>query len=154
MAREILYRVIYGTGQFQRDPTKAYLASQLKIQPAILHGYCRHQVQWADYPGIIPQDGHTVRGTYVTGLTEGDIWRLDRFEGSEYTLMDVKVELLKEGGDVAGDGSAEEHEVKTKTYVYTAGNERLEKEEWDYEEFRKEKMHNWTDESFEYEGES
>jgi len=68
--------------------------------------------------------------------------------------MDVKVELLKEGENAAGDGGAEEHEVKTKTYVYTAGSERLKKEEWDYEDFRKEKMHNWTDESFEYEGES
>jgi hypothetical protein len=143
MAREILFRVIYGDGQVQRDPAKAHLASLLTIRPAILYDHCRHRVKYADYPGVVPQDGHTVRGTYVTGLTDGDIARLDVFEGFEYTRQFVQVKV-----DGLGDGE----EVQAETYMYTAGESNLEKKEWDYEEFRKEKMHRWTGTSPEFQG--
>ena len=68
MAHSVLSRVIYGTTR-----SELRLARKLKIRPAILHGYCRHQVKYVDYPGIIPEDGKSVKGTYVTGLTEEDI---------------------------------------------------------------------------------
>jgi hypothetical protein len=42
--------------------------------------------------------------------------------------------------------------VETETYVYIAGDHRLKKEEWDFETFRKEKMHRWADQSEEYAG--
>jgi hypothetical protein len=150
MAPEILYRVCYGTHDFSNDTFKADLAASLSIKPAILHEYCRHRVEQADYPGIIPEKGHTVRGTYVTGLTEHDVMHLDAFEGSEYRRRKVKVVLLKPDGqnDLVESGG----EVQTETYVLTAGFHRLEKEEWDYEVFRKEKLYRWVDQSVEYEG--
>jgi len=149
MAPEVLYRVCYGTHKFSADNKfKADLAAALKIKPAILHNYCRHKVQQADYPGIIAENGHTVRGTYVTGLTEHDIMMLDMFEGSEYRRREVKVMLLKlnEKRELV-----ESEGVETETYVFTAGRHRLEDEEWDYDEFRKEKLHRWVDQSVEYE---
>jgi len=145
MVREILHRVCYGAGQVKSDPAKALLASQLSIQPAILHDFCRHRVRSCDYPGIIPEKGHTVRGTYVTGLTDGDIYRLDYFEGDEYERRKVKVKLVNEG-----EGGKE---LEAETYVYIAGDETLEKMEWDFEEFRRERLHRWTGESEEYQGE-
>jgi len=143
MAPEVLHRVCYGPGEVGKDHAKTFLASQLSIQDAVLHNYCRHRVRGCDYPGITPEKGHTVRGTYVTGLTDGDIYRLDLFEGDEYERVEVKVELL--------GGESEKMTKDAMTYVYTAGERRLEKREWDYEEFRREKMHRWTDESDEYE---
>lgn len=143
MAREILFRVIYGDGQVSRDPAKAILAKQVNIRPAILHDHCRHRVRDADYPGVVPQNGQTVRGTYVTGLTDGDIARLDVFEGYDYTRQFVKVKV-----DGLGDGE----EVTAETYMWTGGEDSLEKKEWDYEEFRKEKLHRWTGTSPEFQG--
>jgi hypothetical protein len=77
----------------------------------------------------------------VTRLTDGDIFRLDTFEGSEYRRIKVKVSV-EDGGKSA----------EAETYLYTAGEHRLEKMEWSYEEFRKDKMHRWADNSSEYQG--
>jgi hypothetical protein len=148
MAKEILHRVIYGEGQVTNNPAKAHLASQLSIRPAILHNYCRHRVARADYPGMIPKSGHSVRGTYVTGLTDADVARLDMFEGDEYTREKVKVRVLIP----SASGESESEELEAESYVYTAGEGYLEKKEWDYEEFRREKMHRWTGESQEFKG--
>ncbi|KAH8766905.1 AIG2-like family-domain-containing protein [Hyaloscypha sp. PMI_1271] len=140
MAPEVLHRVCYGPGAVGNDPAKTFLASQLLVQPAILHDYCRHRVRGCDYPGIVPETGHTVRGTFVTGLTDGDIFRLDAFEGNEYERIKVKVELVEVSGRF----------VEASTYMYAAGEECLEKKEWSYEEFRRDKIHRWADDSNEY----
>jgi hypothetical protein len=151
MARQVLYRVIYGTSDIRTYPTLVARAAQLKIQPAILRDYCRHRVRNADYPGVISQEGESVRGTYVTGLTDADMKRLDFFEGSEYDRKKVQAVILAEGETHAGQDAKE---VDTETYVYTAGDGRLEKGEWDFEDFVKNKMPgNWADDSSEeYEG--
>lgn len=143
MAPEVLYRVIYGSSKV--PPERASLAANLKIRPALLSDYCRHRVLHCDYPGIIPEKGHTVRGTYVKGLTDADIWRLDVFEGDEYERRKIEVALLETEGE-------EDKEVEADTYVFTAGDDRLEKVEWDYDVFRREKMHRWADHSDEYKG--
>ncbi|TVY14502.1 Protein AIG2 C, partial [Lachnellula arida] len=134
MIPKILYRVCYNDENADQDPVKKLLTSQLTIRPAILRDFCRHRVRGVDYPGIIPQEGHTVQGTFVTGLSDADISHLDMYEGSEYTRMHVKVEFP--------DGQRD-----TETYVYTAGDECLEKREWDFEEFCREKLHRWLDDS-------
>ena len=90
-----------------------------------------------------------MRGTYVSGLTKEDIERLDWFEGSEYRRRKVTVALLKPDSQ---HNLVEQDKVETETYVFTAGNDRLKKEEWDYEVFRREKMHRWADKSEEYAG--
>lgn len=149
MAREILYRVCYGSSNVSHDPFKAKFAASLSIKNAILHDYCRHKVDRADYPGIIPEKGRTVRGTYVTGLTEHDIQLLDWFEGSEYTRQQVAVSLLEADAE---NNLVEGSEVQTETYVFTAGRDQLETAEWDYEVFRREKIHRWADLSGEYDG--
>ena len=74
----------------------------------------------------------------MTGLTDADLWRLDIFEGDEYERVKVRCRLLVDGNDDVGE------EVEVETYVWIAGEERLEAQEWDFEEFRREKMKFWA----------
>lgn len=87
----------------------------------------------------------------MTGLTDADIWRLDIFEGSEYSRQVVKVRLLTTVGDEDGTGNVEGAEVQAETYIWVAGTDRLEEQEWDFGEFQREKMRFWVGESAEKE---
>lgn len=146
--------------------------------PAVLPGYLRRKVRFRDYPGVTPAAAPAcVRGTYVHGLTDKDMWRLGIFEGSEYDLRRVKVRLLLTvdnigaAAAVPGSRAAEREEfelleieendaeqgeeVEAQTYVYTAGDYRLEEGEWDFAEFKRNKLRRWTgenDEDEEFEG--
>ena len=143
MAPQVLHRVCHGSTS---PDNPIYAAHQLKTYPAILHDFRRHRVRRADYPAILPVNGATVRGTYVTGLTDADIWRLDIFEGSEYRRDKVKARLLvKEGSDDAsGEGNEEGEEVNAETYVWIAPASDLDDQEWDFAEFQRDKMRFWV----------
>lgn len=182
MAPQMLHRVIHGSP----DP-EPWQKALIRFQPALLHGYRRHRVRGADYPGIIPETetetnsksefkspdsvpGSTsetaVLGVLISGLTEGDIYRLDQYEGSEYVKETVKVRTLRavaqEGVkeeaesncaserqlqdmlNAAGSHVADEgEEVMAATYVWIAGKERLEEMEWDFETFKRDKLAWW-----------
>ncbi|EKG18878.1 AIG2-like protein [Macrophomina phaseolina MS6] len=152
MVPKVLYRVIYGT------PTPApWQASLTTTRPAFLPGHQRRKVRYADYPGVIPlapsssNPAPTVRGTLVTGLTDGDIHRLDLFEGSEYERRKVRVQVVVVGRvDAAGvpGGSkvdaSETEEIEAETYIWTAGEKNLEDREWDFDEFVREKLRFWV----------
>jgi hypothetical protein len=175
MAPQILHRVIHGTPN-----PEPWQKAMLTFKPAILHGFRRHRVRGADYPGIVQVNKTTttkldagsnidgaasVLGTVVSGLTDGDIHRLDIFEGAEYEKEKVIVRVLREsldrgnGGldgkdtdghlrdvlDAAGAEFADEgEEVEAVTYVYLAGQGELEDGEWDFEAFKKDKMAWWV----------
>lgn len=177
MVPQILHKVIHG----QENP-EPWQKAMLRFQPAIVHGYRRHRVQNADFPAIVadpepaietekPSDsktnpGTSVIGTLVSGLTDGDVYRLDRFEGSEYEKKSVVVRMLREacgdnghsgetstvesqlremlnatGAKVTDEGEGEE--VLAVTYVWTAGKDLLEDTEWDFESFKRDKMAWW-----------
>lgn len=138
MAPAVLSRVCHGT--HNNVPH-----SNFTVRPAILHDFRRHKVKGADYPAILPTPDSTVRGTVVTGLTDGDIWRLDIFEGDEYERRRVRARLLTTVGDDAGEGNVEsDEEVECETYVWITGRRRLEDDEWDFGEFVREKMSRWV----------
>lgn len=151
MAPEILNRVIYGSSN--------HPATSLTITPALLPDYCRHRVRFADYPAIISEPGHTVRGTFVTGLTPSNMQSLDYFEGSQYERKIVTVKILtpKDKEHVHGVSTIMAEAVETgeqreaQTYVFT-DLKYLEKGEWDFAFFRREKLRNWADDSHEYAG--
>ena len=134
MAPEIFFSVCYGNP----NPPDA-IKNLHTLAPAVLHGYSRHRVQFADYPGIIPENGHSVRGIFATGLTEANMSKLDYFEGSEYERKRLKVKLLKEEGGKEVEGE----EKDAIGYVFLLPNE-LEREEWDFEHFRKDKLKFWA----------
>lgn len=87
----------------------------------------------------------------MTGLTDADIWRLDIFEGSEYERQVVKARLLATVGSEDGTGNVEGDEVEAETYIWVAGTDRLEAREWDFGEFKQEKMRFWVGEEAEKE---
>lgn len=141
----VLYRVIYGSSN--PEPWQRALTT---LRPAILHGFQRHRVKSADYPAISPssEEGACVRGTVVTGLTEGDLYRLDWFEGDEYARKTVKAKVLKgkvgPSGRVVDGGGEEVEEVEAITYVWCSDADGLEQREWDFEEFATEKSWRWV----------
>lgn len=106
MAPQMLHRVIHG-----RIEPAPWQKALLKLQPAVLHGYRRHRVRGADYPGIVPVSSPSpstssptsssetsrtsVLGTLVSGLTDGDLHRLDIYEGDEYAQERVVVRTLR-----------------------------------------------------------
>ncbi|EOD51209.1 putative disease resistance protein [Neofusicoccum parvum UCRNP2] len=151
MVPQVMYRVIYNSS----DP-QPWQKTLTTAKPAFLPGYQRRKVRQADYPGIIPvatdssSPSSSVRGTLVTGLTEGDIFRLDTFEGDEYERRRVPVRVVTAGRvdatDVPGGVFAptETEEVVAETYVWTAGEDRLEPGEWDFDEFVREKLRRWV----------
>ncbi|RYP29891.1 hypothetical protein DL767_006490 [Monosporascus sp. MG133] len=108
------------------------------------------RVEHADYPGITPDPDHEVRGTYVTGLTDANMAKLDQFEGSEYERRTVKVRLLTKAGNDKGEGNVEGEEVECEAYVFMSP-QYLEDREWDFEEFRTQKMKKWTREDYGFE---
>ncbi|OTB05773.1 hypothetical protein M426DRAFT_319453 [Hypoxylon sp. CI-4A] len=146
MAAEVFFTVCYRSST---DDT-SLLKSLHDFKPAILHGFCRRRVQGEDYPGITPDENHEVRGTYVTGLTGANIYHLDAFEGSEYDRKKVKARLLSKVGDDKGHGNVEGEEVECEVYVFK-NPERLEDREWDFEEFRTQKMRKWTRKDYGFE---
>ncbi|KIX09668.1 uncharacterized protein Z518_00749 [Rhinocladiella mackenziei CBS 650.93] len=141
MAPGVLHRVIHGT----HDP-EPWQKSLLTVRPAMLQSYRRHRVRHADYPAILAHEGSCVRGSVVSGLTRGDLYRLDIFEGDQYSRQKVKVQVLK---DIGLDEAAEEgrteviEEVEAETYVWGEGEKTLEAKEWDFEEFKRDKMKAW-----------
>lgn len=114
----------------------------------------------------------SVLGTLVSGLTDGDMYRLDIFEGDEYVRKPVQVRTLRESLDVNQDqqlqgtdeegGNTDEHlcdvldaagvefadegdeDVSAVAYVYVAGEGRLEDKEWDFESFKRDSMGWWV----------
>lgn len=134
MAPEVFFGVCYG----DKSPAQA-IRNLHTFTPAILEDYCRHRVQFADYPAAVPEKGHQIRGIYVTGLTDANMEKLDYFEGQEYERRTVKVQVLEHEGDKEIPGPTKSASV----YVFLKLNE-LEKREWDFEEFRREKMQIWA----------
>lgn len=148
MAPPVLYRVIYGT-----TTPYDYQKALTTVRPALLQSYRRHKVKHADYPAILPhKDGASVRGSLVTGLLDEDMRRLDIFEGDQYERKKVKVLVLK---DTSLNEAVDEDnlpelvvgEEQAETYVWIDPREDLEEEEWDFEEFRREKMWAWVGEA-------
>ncbi|KZL82071.1 aig2-like family protein [Colletotrichum incanum] len=142
MEPKVFFTVVQGNG----NPPQA-IKDLYTFTPAVLTGYTRHRVQFADYPGMIPEDGGSVLGIYATGLTDANVTKLDFFEGSEYEKKIVKVKVR--GGENGGEGEEEQKEATA--YIYKRP-EFLERREWSFDEFRKDKMHVWTRESYVFEG--
>jgi hypothetical protein len=147
MAPGILYRVIYGTAN--PEPWRQKLTT---IRPAILESHRRHRVKYRSYPAIVPRADSCVCGTVVSGLTPGDIYRLDIFEGDQYARKKVTVKVITDVrlGDGRPHGESADHrleEVEAETYIWRDDLSELEDGEWDFEEFRREQMKFWTGEA-------
>ena len=141
MAPTVMWRVIHGTAE-----PYDYEKKQTTSVPALLTGYERRKVKYRDYPAITQCKGGSVRGLLVTGLSDMNLRRLDTFEGDQYTREVVKVKVLRHlGPEERADESVGEGDemVEAETYVWSSEDE-LESKEWDFEEFKREKIRRWN----------
>lgn len=148
MAPEVFFTVCY---RDHRPP--AAIVKGHVFHSAILPGFTRHRVKYQEYPGIIEDDtpGACVRGMLVSGVTDGNQHQLDYFEGSEYERRTVEV-VLDDGKDQAVK-SGKKKTAKAQVYVYKY-HDNLERREWDFDVFRREKMHKWARADYTFEGQS
>lgn len=144
MAPKVLRRVCHGPHAHE-----SATSTVITVRPALLKSHRRHRVLGAEYPAIVPHESSTVRGTLVEGLTDGDIWRLDIFEGDEYERKKVSVRVItSEEQGTGGEPSEGQlgNEIEAESYIWIAGEHQLEDEEWDFDEFMREKMVYWAGE--------
>ena len=81
----------------------------------------------------------------MCGLTDNHIWRLDVFEGDQYERDRVQCRLLID--DAMERSASTGQSVNTETYVWKdkrMGRNGLQEREWDFDEFRREKMRRWV----------
>ncbi|KUI71238.1 Protein AIG2 [Cytospora mali] len=138
MEPQVFYLVCYN----DKDPSEE-IKKRHTFLPALLHGYCRRRVRSAAYPGMTEEAGHSVRGAVVTGLTKDNLERLDYFEGSSYDRRVVRPKLLTQVGNDKGEGNVEGEQVITESYIFL-DEKSLEDKEWDFQEFRRDKLKQWT----------
>lgn len=106
---------------------------QFTYRPAVLDNHIRLELRDLDYPGLIKRDGFEVQGVLVHGLTQQHVSRLDCFEGQEYIRMPVNVQEI-----------ANRQIHACEVYIYLNQSQLLETV-WDFESFKTERSHRWTD---------
>lgn len=148
MAPEVLYRTIFGNSN--PDPS---ITRHLGFIPARLRQFRRHRVKMAKFPAIFPSAASLVPGVCITGLTDGDLRALDRFETTMFKRMDVAFKVWKDMdledlflgvSPIERDG----HEVEGQTYVWAEGLTELEPAEWDFNDFRNKHIRAFLGEEF------
>ncbi|RYC57161.1 hypothetical protein CHU98_g9048 [Xylaria longipes] len=138
MVPEIFYSVCYDSKQVPPEIAKLHT-----FHPAVLDGYSRRRRRHSDAPGITEDPGHQVFGTFATGLTDAILVKLDYFEGRGYHRKRVNVKLLANIGNAKGLGNVEGDKRVGEVYVFT-DRSNLEDEEWDLEEFHRDRLQAWT----------
>lgn len=80
---------------------------------------------------------------FVTGLTDCVLSKLDYFEGREYHRARVKVNLLACTTTPTNPSNVEGEERMAEVYIFSDASN-LEDDEWDLEEFRRDRLQAWT----------
>ncbi|KAG0367344.1 hypothetical protein BC939DRAFT_502697 [Gamsiella multidivaricata] len=125
---------------------------------ASIKGYIRHPYHNEPYPGMVASDetSRVVEGLLVFGHTMMDRFRLDQFEGSEYTKEVLQVQVLDPVPGVynvlgqskplaAGDF------VSAYVYVFTGPHIYLDRaREWDFETFQRDHVTIWMQTSLDF----
>lgn len=147
MEPQVFFSVCYDN----KDPPEE-IRKRHTFQPAVLHGYCRRRVRSADYPGMVEDADHAVRGAVISGVTKANLERLDFFEGAAYDRRVVRPKLLTKVGNEKGEGNEEGEQIITESYIFL-DKDWLEDKEWDFAEFRRDKLKKWTRAGYVFEGE-
>ncbi|KAK3816749.1 MAG: putative disease resistance protein Aig2 [Linnemannia elongata] len=133
--------------------------ANLHTVPATIQGYVRYPYHNEPYPGMIAsKDDPTsiVEGLLVFGHSLMDRFRLDQFEGSEYTreILPIKVLAPVPGEYNAMDGKkplAAGDVVKSYVYVFTGPHVHLDQSRlWDYEAFKRDHLDVWMNTSSDF----
>lgn len=86
---------VYGTLQLP-EVTEKILGQRFPAQAAQLRGYRCGLIERADFPGILPSSNSVVEGQLLSGLTAGQLVKLDQYEGELYQRIKVAVAVGSE----------------------------------------------------------
>lgn len=123
---------VYGSLLFPEIP-EGLCQKKLQTENAILNGFARFAVKGADYPAVIEKENSNVKGKVLLNLDSRDIDLLTFYEGNEYEIVPVKIEL--------NSGN-----INAVVYVWTGGDEFLETFDWDAKRFGNESLEFYRDE--------
>lgn len=98
---------------------------------AILNGFKRVCVLGEDYPALIRQKGHCVKGEILFNVDETTLKLLTIFEGDEHDLRYVSAEI-------------EGKQVSTQVFLWKTGLDYTIDTEWSLEKFEKESLENYV----------
>ncbi|KAF9141139.1 hypothetical protein BG015_001379 [Linnemannia schmuckeri] len=132
--------------------------ANLYTVPAAIRGYVRYSYHNEPYPGMIAtkEEGCIVEGLLVFGHSLMDRFRLDQFEGSEYTREILSVKVL---APVPGDFNvmngkkplAAGDVIQSYVYVFTGPHAHLDQSRpWDYEAFKRDHLELWMSTSSDF----
>jgi Gamma-glutamyl cyclotransferase, AIG2-like len=97
-------------------------SNRARFTPAVLQGYRRQPVIGMPYPAITPKPGFSVKGFYLSGLTDNDMRKLDNYEGSAYARKKVNVVLYE---------TNDRDERHTEAYIWKRSPAALQDKEWE-----------------------
>jgi len=108
---------VYGTLQYP-EILKKITGKSFVSKPAILYNFNRHKVQNAEYPAIVSKHGAKTYGLVLENVDDESLKAIDIYEGEEYEKSLVSV-------------FTEDSKTEAFTYIWIAGNNYLEEEDWD-----------------------
>lgn len=114
---------VYGTLQYP-EILKKLTGKSFVSKPAVLNHFKRHKVKNAEYPAIVPKHGAQTAGMLIENVDELSLKAIDFYEGDEYEKTIVNV-------------ISDDIENKAYTYVWIAGDNHLDDEDWDKAYFEK-----------------
>ncbi|KAI9237732.1 MAG: hypothetical protein BYD32DRAFT_415674 [Podila humilis] len=136
--------------------TRPGIDSNLCRVHAVIEGFVRHPYHNEPYPGMIASTDSTktVEGILVFGHSAIDVFRLDRFEGGEYTRELLPVKILESvpasfthGQQPLDAGTT----VLSNVYIFTGPVKHLDlTREWDFEAFKNEQLAQWMQTSSDF----
>lgn len=87
---------LFAYGTLQHPSIITYVIGRVPHKMAArLPDYVRYRIRDADYPGIFPKKDCEVDGCLFSGITEGELVLLDRYESDLYERRIVNVRLTE-----------------------------------------------------------
>lgn len=129
----------YGTLMHPKILERVTGSNRHRYIPAVLKDHFCSKLKNLDYPGTVRRTGATTAGMLVQGITNDELKRLDLFEGDEYIAQTVEVTAIETGT-----------RYTCLTYIFQDQTV-LEHTTWDFETFKAEKVHRWTNDSAQHE---
>ncbi|WP_347839651.1 gamma-glutamylcyclotransferase family protein [uncultured Draconibacterium sp.] len=123
---------VYGSLLFS-EIAEQLCGQKIKTANAALKGYARFALKGADYPAMIKKQNSLVYGKVLLNLTPEAVELLTFYEGNEYEIRPLRVEL------------ANEKKINAFGFLWTGGDEYLEAFDWDKKHFELESLQFYVD---------
>ena len=93
----------------------------LTIDNTLVRGYAQREVAEESYPVLIEVAGASCEGLLINGLTDTAMQRIHFYEGEEYQLSDIDVELMTAASQTNVDSPLNGAAIRQACYYREAG---------------------------------